>query len=60
MTRGDGYTGDDVTENTKTIKNLPHDIPKLYNTAEGNFIVRGEILMPKSVRKKLNTQRSKA
>ena len=49
VTRGDGYTGDDVTENVKTIKNLTKTI-----TDKNTVIVRGEIMMPKSVRKSLN------
>ncbi len=49
VTRGDGYTGDDVTENVKTIKNLPKTV-----TDKNTVIVRGEIMMPKSVRKSLN------
>ena len=49
VTRGDGYTGDNVTENVKTIKNLPKTV-----TDKNIVIVRGEIMMPKSVRKSLN------
>ena len=49
VTRGDGYTGDDVTENVKTIKNLSKIV-----TDKNTVIVRGEIMMPKSVRKSLN------
>ena len=49
VTRGDGYTGDDVTENVKTIKNLPKTV-----TDKNTVIVRWEIMMPKSVRKSLN------
>lgn len=49
VTRGDGYTGDDVTENVKTIKNLPKTV-----TDKNTVIVRGEIMMSKSVRKSLN------
>jgi len=52
VTRGDGYTGDDVTENIKTIKNLPHNIPE-----KNTIILRGEVLMPKSIRKKINKER---
>ena len=62
VTRGDGYTGDDVTENVKTIKNLPRTLSslggKMSEGQKGNqnndIIVRGEIMMPKSVRKSLN------
>ncbi len=52
VTRWDGYTGDDVTENIKTIKNLPHTIPE-----KNSIILRGEVLMPKSIRKKINQER---
>jgi DNA ligase (NAD+) len=53
ITRGDGITGEDITLNVKTIKNLPK---KLYN-APALLSVRGEIMMPISVWKALNTQR---
>lgn len=52
VTRGDGYTGDDVTENIKTIKNLPQTIKE-----KDTLIFRWEVLMPKSTRKKLNQER---
>ena len=43
-TRGDGYTGEDVTANIKTIRSVPL---KLKNAPE--FLeVRGEVYMPKS------------
>jgi len=54
VTRGDGETGEDITQNVKTIRNLPkvlhsekYDIPRLLE-------VRGEVLMPKSGFEKLN------
>lgn len=52
VTRGDGYTGDDVTANIKTIKNLPKSISE-----KQRVIVRGEVMMPKSSRRKLNQLR---
>jgi DNA ligase (NAD+) len=52
VTRGDGYTWDDVTENIKTINNLPHIIPE-----KNTIILRGEVLMPTSIRKKINQER---
>jgi DNA ligase (NAD+) len=52
VTRGDGYTGDDVTENIKTIKSLPRTISQ-----KDTIILRGEVLMPKSTRKTINKQR---
>jgi DNA ligase (NAD+) len=56
ITRGDGRTGEDITTNVKTIKNLPK---RLYN-APAFLSVRGEIMMPKSVWKTLNAQRQQA
>jgi DNA ligase (NAD+) len=56
VTRGDGETGEDITQNVKTIRNLP----KVLSTEHG-FIpelleVRGEVLMPKSGFDKLNAE----
>ena len=52
-TRGDGAVGEDVTENIKTIRNLPH---KLTNAPE-RLIVRGEVYMSKAVFEELNLER---
>jgi len=57
LTRGDGSKGDDVTLNVKTIKSIPHII--YDNTAPTEFIVRGEILMPRAVFNRLNEERIK-
>ena len=58
-TRGDGYVGEDVTLNLKTIKAIPLKlfskkvpVPKLLE-------VRGEIILTKSEFEKLNKQRAK-
>ncbi|HBT85407.1 MAG: NAD-dependent DNA ligase LigA [Fermentimonas sp.] len=55
VTRGDGRMGDDVTENVRTIKNIPlilkgDDIPEFLE-------VRGEILMPWNSFDVLNKER---
>lgn len=52
ITRGDWQVGEDITINTKTIKNIPQ---KLHHPID--ISVRGEILMPKSVWKELNKER---
>lgn len=51
-TRGDGFVGEDVTENIKTIKTVPLRIP--YT---GKLEVRGEVYMPRSSFEKLNLAR---
>ena len=54
VTRGDGETGENITQNVKTIRNLP----KVLNHASGVvpelLEVRGEVLMPKAGFNKLN------
>ncbi len=54
VTRGDGETGEDITHNVKTIRNLP----KVLSTTEADIPelleVRGEVLMPKLGFEKLN------
>ncbi len=52
VTRGDGQTGEDITQNAKTIRNLP-----LWLTAASEIPlleVRGEVLMPKAGFERLN------
>lgn len=58
LTRGDGNKGDDVTLNVKTIKSIPLKISD--KTVPTEFVIRGEILMPRAVLNKLNDERLKA
>ncbi len=58
ITRGDGNIGDDVTLNVRTIRSIP-----LIITGKGipsEFVIRGEILMPRKVFNRLNEERIKA
>ena len=51
VTRGDGYVGEIVTENVKTIEDIPHKLKGKYP----KFIeIRGEIFMKKSHFEQLN------
>ncbi|MFC1624591.1 NAD-dependent DNA ligase LigA [Candidatus Omnitrophota bacterium] len=57
-TRGDGFRGDDITVNLKTIKSLPLNI----NSRKGIkipdlFEVRGEVYMPRKAFSKINKGR---
>ncbi|MBQ5671054.1 MAG: NAD-dependent DNA ligase LigA, partial [Oscillospiraceae bacterium] len=52
-TRGNGLVGEDVTENLKTVRNLPM---KLKN-APAHLVVRGEVYMSKEVFHELNALR---
>ena len=50
VTRGDGTVGEDVTENTRTIRSVPL-------RAKGTFEVRGEVVFNKKAFEKLNAER---
>ena len=52
-TRGDGVTGENVTENLRTVRSLPLHI----ENAPERLIVRGEVYMSKSVFTELNAER---
>jgi DNA ligase (NAD+) len=56
-TRGDGTTGDDITQNIRTIRSVPK---QLKNAAPRVVEVRGEVFMTKTGFAKLNTERSEA
>ena len=49
-TRGDGQVGEDVTENLRTIT----DIPQTLENAPPHLIIRGEVYMKKQVFEELN------
>ena len=51
-TRGDGFVGEDITNNVKTIKTVPLKLKKPISIE-----VRGEIYMPKKVLHELNLRR---
>lgn len=53
-TRGDGTTGDDVTQNILTISNIPH---RLRDHPPSLVEIRGEVYLPKSVFAALNAAR---
>jgi DNA ligase (NAD+) len=51
LTRGNGFIGNDVTENVKTIASVPLSIPTTASVA-----VRGEIYLPKPSFDKINAE----
>ena len=55
-TRGDGATGDDVTQNIRTIRAIPL---KLDGEAPDLLEIRGEVYLPKQKFAALNTEREK-
>jgi len=54
-TRGDGYRGEDITQNLKTVKSIPLSVSR---EAPPKFEVRGEVYLPKAGFKKLNEERT--
>ena len=58
VTRGDGITGENITNNLRAVKAIPLKISKNPYGIK-NLDVRGEIYMPKSSFEKLNEENSK-
>lgn len=56
-TRGDGYQGENITQNLKTIRSIPLSVP--VEEAPLHFEVRGEVYMPKEGLRKLNEERAR-
>ena len=51
-TRGDGVTGEDITQNVRTIFSIPLTLPEPLS-----LTVRGEVYMPRAVFERLNAKR---
>ncbi len=56
-TRGDGFVGENVTENVKVISDIPLALPKPY---PAEIEVRGEVVMSKKTLEELNAAQEKA
>jgi DNA ligase (NAD+) len=54
-TRGDGFKGENITQNLKTIKSIPLTLPK---GAPSLIEVRGEVFLPRAGFNKLNKERA--
>ena len=52
VTRGDGYQGEDVTYNVKSIRDIP-----MYISNKSKIEIRGEVVIPKSKFEELNLKR---
>ncbi|WP_437918353.1 NAD-dependent DNA ligase LigA [Sphingobacterium sp. LRF_L2] len=55
VTRGDGTQGDEVTNNVKTIRSVPHHLTK--GNFPNLFEIRGEIFMHRAAFERLNKKR---
>ncbi len=55
-TRGDGYHGENVTQNLRTVRSIPLSLSK---EAPSRFEVRGEVYFPKNSFKQLNDERAR-
>jgi DNA ligase (NAD+) len=54
-TRGDGFRGENITQNLRTIRSIPLSV---HGDAPPRFEVRGEVFLPKAGFNKLNRERA--
>ena len=55
-TRGDGYQGEDITQNLRTVRSIPLSVPE---SAPRRFEVRGEVYLPREGFRRLNERRAR-
>jgi DNA ligase (NAD+) len=53
-TRGDGFRGENITQNLRTVRSIPLTVP---SDAPPSFEVRGEVYLPVAAFRKLNRER---
>ena len=59
-TRGDGYFGEDITQNLKTIRSLPLQLRRSDKEAPALLEVRGEVFINKDDFQKMNLLQKKS
>jgi DNA ligase (NAD+) len=59
-TRGDGLTGENITENLRTVKSIPLRLMGRYVPLPRLLEVRGEVVITKAAFERLNEERRKA
>jgi DNA ligase (NAD+) len=57
VTRGDGRTGEDVTQNTRTIRSIPLRLDATEGAGFDELEVRGEAYLPRSIFERINSER---
>jgi DNA ligase (NAD+) len=60
VTRGDSRTGEDVTQNARTIRSVPLRLKSKGKPIDSNIEVRGEVFIPRNVFEKTNAERAEA
>ncbi len=63
ITRGDGYTGEDVTHTVRTIRTIPLHLRKSKNVPHEvyqYFEIRGEVIIPREEFDRINSARAKS
>ena len=60
VTRGDSRTGEDVTQNARTIRSVPLRLRREAKVLDTNVEVRGEVFIPREVFEKTNAEREAA
>ncbi len=59
ITRGDGTTGEDVTENVRTIRSVPLIADTKKARIPAGFEVRGEVILPRKAFERMNEERER-
>jgi len=59
-TRGDGVTGEDVTDNVRTIRSVPHELALAGDDVPDVLEVRGEVYMARADFEELNRRQAEA
>lgn len=57
LTRGDGFTGEDVTQNARTIRSVPLKLREAAKSLGADIEIRGEVFIPRRVFERINIER---